>query len=1155
MLKARLSDRPPAQKKDNNNNSKNKINFSKISFSPFKKNITYILISIFVLLLGLSFIAPMFINLKIWKPEIISVVERYTGKKTSIDGDINFSLYPYPQIFVEKAYIYDNYENNEIFFSSDVIKAQVSIFPLIKGVIKIDKIIIENMNLNMVNYDDDIPNWAFRNSLREESDNTISEYSTFNFPNIKITQYEITGGKLSFVNKENKYSTTINNIILNTQENYDSIAGKIDVNNHELVLNGTISDAQDFVNVTFNISDRNSKFVFDGQIEFENYYPIYKGEFKIDIEDNQILSNLISDNLSNLVSKNLKLESGLEFKFLDKDIVYSLDNISISSGSSIFTGAISGKGGDSPNLDIVLSSNNFNLDLVYENLNSYLEIFSEDKINNSLFMKNLPKVNGSLLLSIGTSKLRDYPVRDIVIDIKKIKDSFNLKNAKAIFPGNTVISMSGDFIENFKVFNGQANLVSENVKLFGSWLSFNFADLSETRFNKGNIKSSVVFRKGGATFAGLSGSLDSSKFEGEVRLRFLEKNSLSANLRIDQINLDAYMGDENNKNSVLKDNSLVDSLDEIVFDIKFDKVSFINNAFEDINFSASLIEKNLNIRKLLVNNFKDGVLNISGDINYLSKKPKYNLLFDYNNNDYNSFTKSLSTHIFAKHIIKGEGKLEGVVRGNRDSLLSQITFENKDILIDYDGKVIYSSFENIIWDGSVSGIINNPNNFFVHMDSDVEDSILGSLDYSMEIYSENSSLKLKNINFKNDVYYYRGNIDVDFEDSAIVEADMNAKELSLNSFIIFNNILTHYISDNIYGKFKIKSDKIVLENNFINNFRGEVNFDNNKIIFQDFKGEAFNSKITKSGSYDKVSKVYEGEIKFSNAELNLMLNNYFINNKIFGDFKSKIVINSFGDGIHEIIKNLNAEGTIVLDDVYLENINILNAIQVNQSIEFDNNYEAKIKDAFLLDKNSFMEIDDFEFSYIGGKFLINSIPIILDEYIALFNLEYAFDKNILIGNLKFDKNQNNKEELLINIFNDEDKIEYSIDSSKKENIQNVTNLINDVENEDGLILENDNLVNNTETNKNLGFEDILNDLSADNLNVNTELLNEDIDNISNSSSEEIVSGAVKNLVINLDFKNIIYDKPANLITNDIVKPQLPTQEEMLDDILDTLLSD
>ena len=159
----------------------------------------------------------------------------------------------------------------------------------------------------------------------------------------------------------------------------------------------------------------------DGEGLYENNYPSYSGEFKIDIKDTKDLSLNFDSEFLRLLNEKTKFESKLELEFSNKDLIYSLDNINISSGSAILTGAISGNSGLDSRIDIVLSSNNFNLDSLHEDINDYLEIIDIDNDENTNInsRKKLSNINGSLLFSVGTAKLLDYPVRDIVIDIKE----------------------------------------------------------------------------------------------------------------------------------------------------------------------------------------------------------------------------------------------------------------------------------------------------------------------------------------------------------------------------------------------------------------------------------------------------------------------------------------------------------------------------------------------------------------------------------------------------------------------------------------------------------------------------------------------------------------------------------------------------------------
>ncbi|PQM68311.1 MAG: hypothetical protein CML70_06530, partial [Rhodobacterales bacterium] len=103
-----------------------------------------------------------------------------------------------------------------------------------------------------------------------------------------------------------------------------------------------------------------------------------------------------------------------------------------------------------------------------------------------------------------------------------------MNSGKATFPGNTNITFKGLFKNNFSLFEGGSSLESENIRDFYRWLSSDLNKISDTRLKKARIISEVVFRKGGATFAGISGKIDSSNINGEVRLRFGDLTSAFA---------------------------------------------------------------------------------------------------------------------------------------------------------------------------------------------------------------------------------------------------------------------------------------------------------------------------------------------------------------------------------------------------------------------------------------------------------------------------------------------------------------------------------------------------------------------------------------------------------------------------------------------------
>tara|TARA_B100000686_G_scaffold104414_1_gene111678 strand:- start:41730 stop:45185 length:3456 start_codon:yes stop_codon:yes gene_type:complete len=1148
MLKARLSDRPPVNKKGNTKRS-NKAVFKKINFNPFKKNILYILVSILILLVLLSFIVPMFLNLKVWKPEIVSIIEDYTGKKAEINGDINFSLYPYPQIVIEKIYIYDSSEdNNEIFFGSESLKAHVSLLPLLRRNIEIDKVIVENTELNLINIKDNKPNWVFKSLLENNEENVLDELNNFDFPVIRIKQYEVIRGNLSLISNGIKYEIKINNIILDAENSFNSITGEISIKDTDFSLNGSISNKNDLNNSLFTMANKDIKLNFDGEIQYENYFPSFVGDLKTELKNAESIASIFNNSYINLISEKTKFDSDLKVNFVEEDLFYSLNNINITSGSSILTGAISGNSGKNSNLKIVLSSNNLNLDLVHKNIDKFLKIIETDNTSNNKSKNMWDEINGSLLLSIGTSKLLDYPIRDLVLDIKKDGIDYKLDKANAIFPGNTEINLTGDFKDNFRVFEGSTKLKSDNIKTFGTWISFGFGNLSDTRFKKAELSSSVVFRKGGAIFAGLRGSIDSSKLNGEVRLRFLENSSLSANLKIDRINFDPYLESSSGNKKQFKDKDLTNYLDKIIMDVELDKALFLEKQFEKIKFSSSYENKNLNIREFEINNFKKGFLLINGNVNYSNKEPIYDLSLSYNNKNFNLLTESLNVQTYIKKLIKGDGNLESSFSGKKDSLNSKIKFNNKNLIINYEGNVNLSSWDNIVFKGFINGQISKLHDLLINNDEKNEYQNLKSAIYSAEIYKDKNSLKLERFNFNNNNNTYNGVLRIEFDDKVKLDGEIESDEFSVVNLKNSNNFFKNNFTNNLTGKIKIKSDKFFALDNIVENFNGLIEFNEDAISFKNFRGQIFNSKLYNSAVYDKKEKIFKGEIKLSKAELNLFLDKYFLNNSVFGNFSTELIINSFGNDFNEIERNIEVKGIVKLKNIYIKDLDLPNALRINQSLSDDGNFETLLNDVFKTGNNSSIENFDIDLKYKNNNISLNEISIIVDNYNGSLSGSYNFNNNILNGSLIFPINQNNNEELLINFNNNKGNVEYIVDTKNK--------ILNKNKNLESVIEKN--VLKDKNSKENTDFENVINELSneteIESLKVD-ENINEYIKPDNNANLDSIVKTEelINPIMIKISFKNFEYNGIPKIINNNIEKPKLPTQEEMLDDMLDILL--
>ncbi|HXP80870.1 MAG TPA: AsmA family protein [Verrucomicrobiae bacterium] len=123
------------------------------------------------LLAGMVFLAPIFLNLDRYRPEVISYFEQNTGKKVEIE---RLALTFFPQITVR---IYGfGVKSPPLFPPSYIVKvartdAVLAFWPLLRRKVVIRSVVLEDSEINLVS-DPDGP-WNFENPETENSKNTF----------------------------------------------------------------------------------------------------------------------------------------------------------------------------------------------------------------------------------------------------------------------------------------------------------------------------------------------------------------------------------------------------------------------------------------------------------------------------------------------------------------------------------------------------------------------------------------------------------------------------------------------------------------------------------------------------------------------------------------------------------------------------------------------------------------------------------------------------------------------------------------------------------------------------------------------------------------------------------------------------------------------
>ena len=1149
MLKATRSDRPPLVKKVIRRKSNNTEGPKNFNSGSFRKYILYIIIFILLLFFSLIFFAPMFINLKVWKPEIVSMLQENTGKTARINGDIKLKIYPSPQVKVYDISLVDEKSgvvNN--FFRSDSVIAKLSTFPLLKGNIEIESITFDNLTLNLLNDSNQRPNWEFEKntSQNDEIDEfDTDEFSKFNqieYPNIKVNEYNINNGTIIY-NNSSKIDFENISIIINESSNI--LEGEININNTQYILTSSFIKKNDnsdswLAKVTLMNNDIYLKSDFD--VFYSDAFPDIKGKLEVSYNNINNIFNNATIKYLDLIDYKTKFSGDLLLSFNNNELLYSIFNINANMGLSSFTGALSGNNGPSPKIEMAFSSNNIDLDLFIDKINNINKKTKSDNIedNENYWHKH----SGKFLLSIGTSKLLDYPIRNVSIEIDKDQSKYILKSANAIFPGNTDIKLNGLFKKDFSIFEGKTSLKSDNISDFYKWLSIDLQNISDVRLKKSNLNSEVVFRRGGATFAAIKGKIDSSNINGEVRLRFGEEKSAYANLKIDKINLDSYLNKgEKNKNENINKYDLL-AFDIINFDLEIEDLLLFKNKYKNIVSKNSLKNNILTIDRLEILDFTGGLANITGEINFTKKDEEYDLSMNFNHKD---FTKIHDLYKFPKifkSLIIGDGLLKISSKGKFNNLNSNIQFENSNTKIVYNGEVnIQDHFINE-YNGKLSISLNNIENIFDFVGE-------GETNYSSEIFKNNSELLIENISIDNSKYNFNGNLAINNEVEGILDLDigLNSTTLDISTIKYIYNYFYKDSNKKYKGDIRLKSDLFTIGGYEISDFDFLLSISGDLINLNRANGKLFGGSVyTEAEISTKNLYKYNGKLIFKNIESSEFFNNYFLYDKFNSEINSELIVNGQANNFDEFFDSMRGEGEALFKKnliVGLDSTNIININNEERDDLLNNVYKS-----FSNDTEKRLDKFKITYTYENYDIKLQTFEVKIDDFFALLDGQLNFKTRNYNLSSKFFLNNDLNNFLSLNLSRTNDNILNSAES----NSSIVTSDINVNGQEDEIAIEDNSQLNSKTdslSNEN-NFLNLDNNIQIDDeIKIDSTLIE---DNQIEDSKLEIKKNPLPMFIKNINISNFISYYRPNSITNNLSIPRLPTEEDILDELLDSVLS-
>ncbi len=409
-----------------------------------KKIIKWLVIGFgsFFLLISLSLILiPKFVNVEKYKPYVENKVSEVIGRKVNINGNLNFSLFPWAELSFSNLVIENpNGFKEKNFLTIKSFKAKIKLLPLLSKKIQIKEFIIDQPHLFLERKNNGHGNWE---NIGQKTDKTL--------PKKKLKKIK------QSVNKEN---FEIKSLFVN----------KISIKNAFILWNDDKSgDKKEISDLSFasnNISlDKPIDFLLTTKINGDSLY--VSGKIGKYLKQNQQLpidlklkfADLININISGHISDILKKQKfALKLnipEFSPKKLIKSIDkNISVSTSdpSSL----------SSMNMDL-------NIDGTPENLNISNGIVNidESKLQFSASLKHFSSPDIKFDINLDNIDFDKYiPPLDKGNSEKANVKNNNVKNKRINYAPLRNIIVNGNInIDNIKIHGGKFE--NMHMKVYG----------------------------------------------------------------------------------------------------------------------------------------------------------------------------------------------------------------------------------------------------------------------------------------------------------------------------------------------------------------------------------------------------------------------------------------------------------------------------------------------------------------------------------------------------------------------------------------------------------------------------------------------------------------------------------------------------------------
>lgn len=512
-------------------------------------------LALVVVVVGVALAAPSFIDWNNYRAEIATEVLKATGRKLTIEGDIDAAILPAPQLSVAKVRL-ANLPGAEApdMIRLEALDVRVAFWPLLTGRVVVDSVSLRGADVALEVLPDGRANWNFDPPGKPSAGAAGARGGDDSGSAVRLEQVVITNSRVTYRDSRSGAVERIEGIdarlAAETLDGPFALRGRARVRGIGLELDarsGRIDSGRATpVGGELRLIDAKASAKFNGAVTTGTAPRL---AMKIDAAGDDLAAAIAAVSGGGTGPALLAREFSLATSITADESNVAANDIALAVNGTRVTGAARAEIGTVTRIDATFGANTLDLD-------AWLAAAAKTKpaappkpaASAPAGSKPAPfalpdDIRLAFDARIGGVTYNKGAVREVGIEARMERGVLTVSRATALLPGGAELTAEGQLraVDGAPRFDGQLQAKAADARAAMAWLGIDDSAIAPDRLRRVSLRAGLGYRPERLELRDIDLRFDSTRVGGGMVFALRERLGIGANIVVDRINLDTYM--------------------------------------------------------------------------------------------------------------------------------------------------------------------------------------------------------------------------------------------------------------------------------------------------------------------------------------------------------------------------------------------------------------------------------------------------------------------------------------------------------------------------------------------------------------------------------------------------------------------------------------